>query len=76
MKYYVGGGIGWDTYSGERALMTAGRTETTWRKTAEKEMNKAEWKSWNAAKVAAQNRKCWIDSVAALCTYWGDEKRS
>ena len=55
--------------------MTAGRTETTWRKTAEKEMNKTEWKSWNAAKVAAQNRKCWIDSVAALCTYWGDEKR-
>ena len=32
-------------------------TEDHLRRTVEKERNKAEWKSWNVAKVAAQNRK-------------------
>jgi len=51
-----------------------GRPKTTWRKTAEKERNKAGWKSWSATKAAAQNRQCWAESMTALCTYWRDEK--
>ena len=44
-----------------------GRPKTTWRRTVEKERNKAGWKSWEVAKVVAQDRKCWSDSVEALC---------
>jgi len=51
-----------------------GRPKTTCRKTAEKEKNMAGWKSWNAAKAAAQNRQCWTESTTALCAYWNDEK--
>ena len=35
-----------------------GRPKTTWRRTAEKERNKAGWKSWEIAKAVAQDRKC------------------
>ena len=55
--------------------MTAGRTETTWRKTAEK---KGTWLGGGTGmqpKAAAQNRQRWIESVPALFAYWGDEKR-
>ena len=50
-----------------------GRPKTTWKRTVEKEQNKAGWKSWEVAKVVAQDRKCWSDSVEALCAYWCDE---
>ena len=33
----------------------------------------SEWKSWEVAKAVAQDRKCWSDSVEALCAYWRDE---
>ena len=35
--------------------------------------NKAGWKSWEVAKAVAQDRKCWSDSVEALCAYWYDK---
>ena len=55
--------LGW-TPEGRRAR---GRPKTTWRRTVEKERSKAGWKSWEVAKVVAQDRKCWSDSVEALC---------
>ena len=42
---------------------TGGRPKTTWRRTVEKGRNKAGWKSSEVAKVVAQDRKCWSDSV-------------
>ena len=62
--------LGW-TPEGRRAR---GRPKTTWRKTVEKERDKAGWKSWNAAKAAARNREYWAKSVTALCAYWRKEK--
>ena len=47
-----------------------GRPKTTWRRTVEKEKNKAGWKSWEVAKAVARNRECWSESVMALCAYW------
>ena len=45
-----------------------------WRKTVEKYRKKAGRKSWEVAKAVAQDRKCWSDSVEALCgAYWRDE---
>ena len=41
----------------------------SWRRTVEKERNKAGWKSWGVAKAVAQDRKCWSDSVKAFCPY-------
>ena len=41
--------LGW-TPEGRRAR---GRPKTTWRRTVEKERDKAGWKSWNVAKAAA-----------------------
>ena len=46
-----------------------GRPKLTWRRTVEKEQNKAGWKSWEVAKAVAQDRKCWSDSVEALCAF-------
>ena len=57
--------LGW-TPEGWRAR---GRPKITWRRTVEKEQNKAGWKSWEVAKAVAQDRKCWSDSVEALCAY-------
>ena len=54
--------IGW-TPEGWRAR---GRPKTTWRRTVEKDQNKAGWKSWKVAKVVAQDRECWSNSVKAL----------
>ena len=47
--------LGW-TPEGRRAK---GRPKPTWRRTVEKERNKAGWKRWEVAKAVAQNRKCW-----------------
>ncbi|XP_077870300.1 uncharacterized protein LOC144363564 [Saccoglossus kowalevskii] len=44
-----------------------GRPKTTWRRTVEKESNKAGWKSWAEARVAAADRTEWRRSVEALC---------
>ena len=49
------------------------RPKTTWRRTVEKERNKAGWKSLEIAKAVAQNSKCWSDNVEALCAYCRDE---
>ena len=40
------------------------------RRTDVKDWNKARWKSWEVAKVVAQDRKCWSNSMKALCAYW------
>ena len=62
--------LGW-TPEGRRAR---GRPRTTWRRTVEKERDKAGWKSWNVAKAAAQNTEYWAKSVTALCAYWRKEQ--
>ena len=61
--------LGW-TPEGRRMR---GRPKTTWRRTVERERNKAGWKSWNVAKAAARNRECWSENVSALCAYWRGE---
>ena len=58
------------TPEGRRAR---GRPKTTWRRTVEKERNKAGWKSKEVAKAVAQERNCWPDSMKALCAYWHNE---
>ena len=58
------------TPEGQRAR---GRPKTTWRRTVEKERNKAGWKSREVAKAVAQDRNCWSDSMKALCAYWHNE---
>ena len=56
--------LGW-TPKGRRArgrpktLFFFGRPKTTWRRTVEKERNKAGWRSWEVVKAVAQGRKCW-----------------
>ena len=47
--------------------------KTTWKRTVEKERNKAGWTSWEVAKEVARNREYWSESVTALCVYWRDE---
>ena len=61
--------LGWPA-EGRRAR---GRPKTTWRRTVERERNKAGWKNWNVAKAAARDRKCWSNNVSALCAYWRGE---
>ena len=51
-----------------------GRPKTIWRRTVEKERDKAGWKSWNVAKAAARKKEYWAESVTALCAYWRQEK--
>ena len=58
------------TPKGRRAR---GRPKTTWRRTVERERNKAGWKSWNVAKAAARDRGCWSEYVWDLCAYWREE---
>ena len=51
----------WWTPEGWRAR---GRPKTTWRRTVEKEWNKAGWKSWEVAKV-------WLHRTESVCqTAW------
>ena len=59
------------TPEGRRAR---GRPKTTWRRTVEKERNKAGWKSWEVAKAVAWNRECWLENVTALSAYWRNKK--
>ena len=61
--------LGW-TPEGRRVR---GRPKTIWRRTADRERNKAGWKSWNVAKAAARDRECWSENVSALCAYWRGE---
>ena len=69
------------TYAEEKGLkrpfysigVDSRRPKTTWRRTVERERNKAGWKSWNVAKAAARNRECWSENVSALCAYWRTE---
>ena len=62
--------LGW-TPEGRRAR---GRPKTTWRRTVEKEREKAGWRSWNVARAEARNREDWQMSTTALCAYWRHEK--
>ena len=54
--------LGW-TAEGQRASI---RPKSTWRRTVEKERNKAGWKNREVAKAVVQGRKCWPDSEEAL----------
>ena len=47
-----------------------GRPKTTWRRTAEREREKAGWKNWGEVQIAAADRAGWRDSVEALCATW------
>lgn len=40
-------------------------SQVVMRRNVEKERNKAGWKSWDMAKAAAWNRKCWPENVTA-----------
>ncbi|XP_077863210.1 uncharacterized protein LOC144346069, partial [Saccoglossus kowalevskii] len=44
-----------------------GRPKTTWRRTVEKERNKAGWKSWAEARVAAADRASTERLHSVLC---------
>ena len=46
----------------------------TWKRTVEKEQDKAGWSSWSMARTAAQNRAGWTDIVTTLCASWCDER--
>ena len=52
-----------------------GRPKTTWRKTAEREREKAGWKNWSEVQIAAADRAGWRDCVEALCATWHEEDR-
>ena len=55
--------LGWTSGRSEGKRKTKNYLE----KDSREERNKAGWKSWEVAKVVAQDRKCWSDSVEALC---------
>lgn len=52
-----------------------GRPRTTWKETAEKERERAAWRTWSDVHVstAVANRAGWRHSVEALCTIWQEE---
>ena len=52
---------------------TRGRPRTTWRRTAEKDRDRAGWPSWSMARKLAQNRVGWKDN-RALYTFWCEER--
>ena len=51
------------------------RRKTTWRRTAEREREKAGWNSWTEVQIAAVDRAGWWVSVEALCATWHEEER-
>ena len=51
-----------------------GRPRTTWKRTVEKDHNKAGWTSWSIARMAGKNSAGWKDNVTALCALWHEEK--
>ena len=50
-----------------------GRPKTTWRRMTETERNTAGWKTWNEARLSANNRQQWRNDVADLCDFWRGE---
>ena len=44
-----------------------GRPRTTWRRTAEREREKAGWKNWGEVQITAADRAGWRSCVEALC---------
>ena len=58
------------TPEGRRKL---GRPKTAWRRTVQREREKAGWKNWSDVKIAAADRAGWRDSVQALCATWHEE---
>ena len=52
-----------------------GRLRTTWRRTAEREREKAGSKNWSEVQMAAADRDGWRDCVEALCATWHEEDR-
>ena len=52
-----------------------GRPKTTWKRTAEREREKAGWKNRSEVQIAAVDRAGWWDSVEALCATWREEDR-
>jgi len=51
------------------------RPKATWRKTAEREREKAGWKNWSEVQIAAAYRAGWRDCVEALYATWHEEDR-
>ena len=49
-----------------------GRPKTTWRKTAEREREKAGWKNWSELQITAADR---AGCVEALCATWHEEDK-
>ena len=52
-----------------------GRLRITWRKTAEREREKAGWKNWSEVQITAADRAGWRDCVEALCATYHEEDR-
>jgi len=52
-----------------------GRLRTTWRKTAEKERERAGCRSWSEMSTASADRAGWRQSVEALFATWCEEVR-
>ena len=52
-----------------------GRPRTTWRRTAEREREKAGWKNWGEVRIAAADRADWQGGVEALCATWHEVDR-
>ena len=52
-----------------------GRPKTTWRRTVEKERNRAGWKTWMSMQKIAEDRVKWRLLVEALCATWHEEDR-
>ena len=40
----------------------------------EVERQQAGWNDWGTARAVARDRVAWKQNVAALCTYWREEK--
>jgi len=52
-----------------------GRPKTTWRKTAERQREKAGWKNWSEVQIVVADGAGWWDCVEALCATWHEEDR-
>ena len=48
---------------------------TTWRRTVEREGEKAGWKNWSKVQIAAADRAGWRSCVEALCATWHEVDR-
>ena len=52
-----------------------GRSRTTWRRTAEREREKARWKNWSEVQIAVADRAGLRSCVEALCAIWHEVDR-